>query len=196
MKHIFVVLITIGAFLTAQGFDYVGSEKCKSCHKKEEKGAQYQVWESSAHAKALETLKSEKAIATAKAKGIKGNPWESPACLKCHTTGFGTGGYELKDKAFWNPAADDREGEKAVKRMAGLEGIGCEACHGPGSEYKSSSKMKAIFAGETTGAEFGFVKPNEKTCLKCHNSESPSFKGFDFKTYFEKIKHPYPDGYK
>jgi len=33
------------------------------------------------------------------------------------------------------------------------------------------------------------VIPDETTCTGCHNSKSPTFKGFDFATAKEKIKH-------
>jgi hypothetical protein len=35
----------------------------------------------------------------------------------------------------------------------------------------------------------GLVIPTEATCKGCHNEKSPHFKGFDFKTMSEKIKH-------
>ncbi len=38
----------------------------------------------------------------------------------------------------------------------------------------------------------GLIIPDEKVCRKCHNKESPNFKGFDFKTYAAKIAHPIP----
>ena len=44
--------------------------------------------------------------------------------------------------------------------------------------------------------EAGMVVPNEKTCTTCHNEESPTFKGFDFATYNEKIAHPNPQAAK
>ena len=38
----------------------------------------------------------------------------------------------------------------------------------------------------------GLVIPNAATCTGCHNSDSPSFKGFDFAEYSAKIAHPNP----
>jgi hypothetical protein len=38
----------------------------------------------------------------------------------------------------------------------------------------------------------GLVIPDEQVCIKCHNEESPDFKGFDFDEYFAKIAHPDP----
>jgi cytochrome c551/c552 len=48
-----------------------------------------------------------------------------------------------------------------------LDGVQCEACHGPGSDYK---KMK-IMKDHKLAAENGLLMPNEKTCLGCHNPE-------------------------
>lgn len=93
-------------------------------------------------------------------------------------------------KAFDSLKPEEQKQEKCSKchttgPQAQFKGVQCEACHGPGSEYKAipimKDKAKAVAAG--------LVIPNEETCKKCHNSESPTFKGFDFKTAWEKIKH-------
>ena len=192
MKKLIIMMIGFTFCLFAQDFEYIGSAKCKMCHNKVEKGAQFTQWEESAHAKAFETLKSEQAAQIAKEKGIDGNAWETPECLKCHTTGFGTGGYEVKDEAFWNPAADDKAGAKAVKKMKGLQYVGCEACHGAGSKFKSSKTKKAIIAGEITAASVGLLEVNEATCVACHNEESPTNKPFNYEERVAEIAHPRP----
>ena len=38
----------------------------------------------------------------------------------------------------------------------------------------------------------GLIIPNKATCVTCHNEKSPTFKGFDYATYFAKIAHPNP----
>jgi hypothetical protein len=83
---------------------------------------------------------------------------QDPRCLACHTTGFGTGGY------------GGRSG------VASLGGVQCEACHGPGSLYSRSSLMRK----PDLCAEMGLVKPDSLACITCHNSESPTFKGFAY----------------
>ncbi|MBU1700203.1 MAG: cytochrome c family protein, partial [Candidatus Eisenbacteria bacterium] len=60
-------------------FTYIGSEKCKMCHKGETKGAIFEKWLETPHAKAFENLPA------ASQKDEK--------CLVCHTTAFGAGGY-------------------------------------------------------------------------------------------------------
>jgi len=83
---------------------------------------------------------------------------QEPRCLACHTTGFGAGGY------------GGRGG------VANLGGVQCEACHGAGSLYSRSSVMR----DPELRAEMGLVKPDSMTCVACHNSESPTFKGFAY----------------
>jgi len=178
------------------GQDYVGSHKCKSCHKKEESGAQYIKWSEGVHAKAFETLKSEEAAAVAKKAGLKTPAHESPECVGCHTTGYGKGGYEIKDEAFWNPAKDDKDGKKAVKVMEGLQAVGCESCHGPGGDYKSKKVMQAIFDGSTPAGDVGLWTPNEKICVECHNEKSPTYKPFKFDERVKEVGHPYPEGFR
>lgn len=190
MKRIALILIFLAGILPAQ--DYVGASKCKGCHNSSSKGEQYTIWEGTAHASAFETLKSEAAAKIAKEKGLKVPAFEAPECLSCHVTGFGKGGYEVKGEDFWNEVTDSGKPAKDVKRMESLQSVGCESCHGPGSEYKSSKTMKGLTAGTVDAASVGFVKADEKTCLVCHNKKSPTFKGFDFKKYYEKVAHPAP----
>jgi hypothetical protein len=127
------------------------------CHKGEKKGMVFEKWEQSQHAKAFESLK---------AKGEDKNP----KCLECHVTGFNAGGYKVGDA-----------------NAASLEGVQCEACHGPGSGYKSLSIMK----DKKMAMQNGLIDPNEALCKKCHNEKSPTFKGFNFKECSAKIDHKY-----
>jgi len=107
-----VGLMVVVSMVYAGDFTYVGTNKCKMCHKGASKGEVYEKWEKSLHAKAFEALRS---------KGEEKNP----ECLKCHTTGLGAGGYQPGDA-----------------NASDFEGVGCESCHGPGSAYKSLSIMK------------------------------------------------------
>jgi len=193
MKRILALVVVLTSIIIAQDFDFVGNTKCKMCHKKVEAGEQYAKWEASLHAKSFETLKSESSAKIAADMGISVNAWEAPECLKCHTTGFGVGGYEVKDEDFWNPEPEDKTGVKAVKRMNGLQAVGCEACHGPGSKYKSKKTMQAIFAGELDGTTVGLIKISEKTCTGCHNEESPTYKPFNYEERNAEIAHPIPE---
>ena len=192
MNKIIILIIMFVSFITAQDFMYVGNSNCKMCHKKEDKGAQFSKWEASSHAHSFETLKSEQASQILNNKGIDGNAWETPECLKCHTTGFEKNGYEIKGEDFWSPAADNKAGKKAAKRMQGLQSVGCEACHGAGSKYKSKKTMLAIYNDDIEGLTVGLKIVNEETCKVCHNESSPTFKPFTFEERIEKIAHPIP----
>lgn len=152
-------------------------KKCKTCHNKKKEAPQYAIGESSAHCNAYQTRASDEAKEMASRAGVKGNPQEANECLKYHVTG-----YELDEAMF------------AEKSAVG-DGVQCESCHGPGSEYKaakimSSSKYKIQRdVQHELALEAGLVIPDEKTCTKCHSKRSPAFKGFNNKAYYEKIKH-------
>ncbi len=148
---------------------YVGADKCKMCHNSPAKGAQYTKWSESRHAKAYQTLAGEEAKKLGAAKGIA-EPQKAPECLKCHVTGYGAPADKLTDKY----RAD--------------EGVGCEACHGPGGDYWKMEVMK----DRAKSIAAGLVEPNESTCKGCHNPESPSYKEFDFAAFYAKIAHPNP----
>ncbi|MCH7612407.1 MAG: cytochrome c family protein [Candidatus Marinimicrobia bacterium] len=195
VKYITAILI-LTSVVWAQQFEYMGTHKCKACHSSAKKGAQYKLWKETKHAKAYDLLLTDEAKQIAEAKGLTNTPDKAPECLECHTVGYGVGGYEVKEAEFWSPAEDDRKGKKAAKRMENLKNIGCEICHGPGSEYKKKKTMEAIFAGEVKGVDFGLLEVTEETCLKCHNKRSPSFKPFDYETRLEEIAHPYPPDMK
>lgn len=186
-----VVLITSGF---AGDFGYIGSSKCKTCHKKVEDGSQFQKWEAGPHAGAFETLKSEESAKIAKEKGLKVPAYEAPECLKCHTTGYGQGGYEVKDADFWSQVTDKGKPTKEVKWMSDLQSVGCESCHGAGAEYKSKKVMVGLYDGSIDPATVGLIEPNEANCVGCHNPESPTYKEFVFATKVAKIAHPYPEG--
>jgi hypothetical protein len=171
MKRTTIVLAVLSVaalalFLAAQDRTYVGSSACKLCHKSEQQGRQYTIWESSAHARAFASLSTDKAAEIGKARGVA-NPAESPQCLGCHA-----------------PLAAKVPALKA-------EGVTCEVCHGAGSAYRKlnvmQDKAKAVENGLILYADAAAV---EAHCLKCHqSSEGPAF---DFKKAWDKIKHPRP----
>lgn len=163
--------MTGGAWAVDKVPQYIGAESCsKLCHKTAKQGKQKAIWEGSAHAKAFQVLASPEAMEIGKSKGID-NPQESDACLKCHVTAHGV--------------PDDLKGAK----FSHEEGVGCEVCHGPGSLYKKRKVMKDHDASVAAG----LLIPDEKTCLKCHNEESPTYKPFDFEERWQKITHLKPE---
>jgi len=163
-----LLLIACSLFLVvslgkAQDYEYIGASKCKMCHNKAPKGEQYNKWKEGPHAKAFETL------ATAEAKKYSDNPQKDPKCLKCHST------YHAADKDLMYTIKDD-------------EGVSCESCHGPGSEYKSMSVMKS----QEKSLANGMIIPTADVCITCHNEESPTFIGFNYNEFVKKIAHDDP----
>ncbi len=140
------------------------------CHKAKT-GDQFKIWSESKHAGAYETLKNEASVALAKEKGL-GNPWEEAACLKCHST-----------QAFLGAELD------AKTKFVLEEGVGCEACHGPGSDYKA----KKIMVDHAASVAAGMTDTPMEGCVACHNEESPTFKGFDLEARWAEIAHPVPE---
>lgn len=168
------VLALLPVTLFAQSkFKFVGSNACKACHLTPKSGAAFTIWQKSTHAKAFATLATPAALEIAKKKGIA-DPQKDAGCLKCHDTAAGAAAAQL--------AATFKAGE----------GVGCEACHGAGSAYKTMKVMKDVDAGTIKGETVGLTKGDEKLCLTCHNSESPTFKGFNYAEYSKKIAHPTP----
>ncbi len=156
---------------------YIGVDGCKKCHKTTKQGKQFAIWSDSRHAQAYETLKSAEAAKIAKEKGLAKPAHESAECLKCHVTGY-----------------DVDESLKKTK-FEMTAGVQCETCHGPGSLYKKKKVMKDRDASIAKGMTPIFVSDGsaEKQCLECHNSESPTYKEFNFKESWDKIAHPVPE---
>ncbi len=102
-------------------------------------------------------------------KSLSAEEAKDPKCLKCHST----------------------VGHIDAGLIAGIkaeEGVSCESCHGPGSMYKGASVMK----NQKLAMTKGMILPTEEVCKKCHNEESPTFKGFNYAEYTAKIAHPTP----
>lgn len=93
-----------------------------------------QKWAQSGHASAFATLIAFKAEA-------------DPNCISCHTVGFGT------------PSGYRREFTASK-----LVDVGCESCHGPGSQHVAERRA----GGEVT-AHFRPIGAGD--CQKCHHGE-------------------------
>lgn len=73
------------------------------------------------------------------------------ACERCHSTG------KMADGTLIN-------------------NVECEACHGPGSEYRKMRVMKNL----DKAVQLGLIVNDESVCVGCHNEASPTFKGFTY----------------
>jgi hypothetical protein len=175
-----LVVMILAAYLilptntNAQPYGYEGSQVCGMCHKMDKTGNQLKIWQDSKHAQAFKALQSDAANKIAAGKGLKTKAAESKECLKCHASGYNV------DKALIGA------------KFKVEDGVQCETCHGPGSAYKAMNVMK----NKEEAAKKGLTahKDVEKFCKTCHNSESPTFKSFNFAESWKKIAHPTPKG--
>ena len=169
---LFVNAFSITSAEPAQ-FLYIGVEKCAgACHKGDSKGNQLEIWQDSKHSMAFKNLQTPEADKIAQEKGYTTPAAETPECVKCHTLGIDLSTAPLEDS------------------FDKTQGVQCETCHGPGSEYKKLSIMKDRELSKQNGLIIHTEK--EAFCTGCHNSESPTFKGFNYDEMWAKIKHPKP----
>jgi hypothetical protein len=108
------------------------------------------AWSESGHAHAFATL-------------VQAGADADPHCIGCHTVGFRT------------PSGYRRE-----MRGAKLVDVGCESCHGPGSQH---------VAERTAGGEalFRFRPLASGDCQKCHHGEFS--RPFDYEQFWPLVRH-------
>jgi YVTN family beta-propeller protein len=109
-------------------------------------GHQYSKWLGSKHAQGYVALFKAESREIAKVSGLRGDPWKEPICLGCHSTGS---------------SADERDFDDGFGVEDGLQ---CEACHGPGSEYMGEAVMRNRMAAMQAGLRM----PKKDDCLGCH----------------------------
>lgn len=155
------------------GPSYVGNQGC-GCHKRE-----VLDWSFSVHGRAFESLKP--GVKKFEKKRASLDPDEdytsNRRCLKCHTTGY-----------------QKRGGFVDSTSTPVLTGVGCEMCHGPGSEYKklheeklsSFSPQEAMAAGQIYGSRAQAV------CTACHTHEDSPFQ----ESVHEKYKFDWQEALK
>jgi hypothetical protein len=170
MKHPITYLFAIIAMLAffsshviAETFE--GRQKCSSCHK-----AQAKSWRTTAHGKAMESLKPGKREEAKVKAGLDPDKdyTEDKDCVGCHVDGFGKkGGYTIA---------------KPNRRLAA---VGCESCHGAGRKYRGEHRKGGQAfekSGKTTersrlvarGQDYEF----EEACKACHlNYEGSGWEG-------------------
>jgi len=107
---------------------------------------EYNKWSVKPHAKAYQTL-------------VNVGSQFDPECVVCHVIGMEYDGGFISEK-----------------KTPDLKNVGCENCHGPGSEH----------------IESGGVKPTAEPkfdCIQCHTTEHSAEYAGNEKLYFEKIIH-------
>jgi hypothetical protein len=146
---------------------YVGAATCMRCHQGAEQGHQDVCWMRGRHAHAWWDLGADWALYLARLRphyhDVTG-PLEDERCLLCHVTG-------AQDEDALFAATFRRE-----------EGVTCEACHGPGSDYSDPEVM----ADRAAFLAHGGVVPDEATCRRCHRNSDR----FDFGEKWPEVAHP------
>jgi hypothetical protein len=109
--------------------DYASYTACRTCHREA-----YKKWMTTGHFQAFNPLIDQQKATEAE-------------CLKCHTTGFGDGGFVSLT---------------TTPRMVHVQ---CEACHGPGARHAADPKTHRPARTRTAAP-----------CLRCHDrANSPNF---------------------
>jgi hypothetical protein len=144
-------------FVLPDNLEYVGSRSCKLCHDYE-----YEKWMTSGQVcipglekQASPDSRHSDAFATLE----KVNSHYDPECVICHVVGmqYITG--------FVSPTT-----------TPDLKDVGCENCHGPGSEH-----IRSLGAAETSGPI--------SVCTDCHTTERSTEYAAYQQQYFEKTIH-------
>ena len=180
-SRVVLAAVLVAAVFHAPGADYdtgknplyLGAQACSECHASGATGHQFSQWRSTAHARAYAVLASPEAKAIARLSGIPGEPQQAPMCLGCHAT-----------------AAEAEDWE----RLDGFhveDGLQCEACHGPGSEYATREVMLDRRKAMTMGLRI----PDRGFCLNCHRAKGShqavlQAKPWDAERAWKEIAHP------
>ncbi len=151
---------------TASPHKYTGVMACATCHTGPKFNFQFSAWRRSKHAQAYAELSTPRAFELAQADGVKGDPQQAGACLKCHATG-----------ALVSP-------ESLEKSFDPTDGVQCESCHGPGADYAP----EAVMLDKGTSAAKGLLPVNAQTCAPCHDKAHG--KPFNYDTAVKQIAHP------
>jgi hypothetical protein len=110
----------------------------------------HDVWAKSGHAKAFATL-------------VKSGSDADPHCIACHTIGFG------RESGYRRPMGSES-----------LVDVGCESCHGPGSEH-----VDRYLHGKPNQFRFRPLGPGD--CTSCHYGEFS--RPFDWEKFWPGIAH-------
>jgi hypothetical protein len=123
----------VSAPKTGPALEYAGVGRCKTCHIDRHKS-----WKQDPHGTAFERL--------------AGDYQKDPVCLKCHTTGYGEGGFT------------------SLEDTPDLVGVQCEQCHGAGEEH--IPLMSQLKKDKVDPSEFPKdlkISKRPATCIKCHS---------------------------
>jgi hypothetical protein len=141
-------------FPLPHNLQYVGSKSCKLCHDYE-----YNKWLTSPPVILPGVAPAKGRHANAMLTLVNVNSDYDPECVICHVIGM-----------------DYQTGFITSAKTPQLEDVGCENCHGPGSEH-----VRSLGAIRTTGPK--------STCADCHTAEHSADYLANEKQYNDKVIH-------
>lgn len=111
-------------------------------------------------------------------------------CKACHPAAYEVWRVGPHARAFESLPPQSRKDARCLSchspdAEAGLSGVTCEGCHGPGRQYSAPYVMRDR---ELAGL-LGLVAPGEKTCLACHGESAPSLVKFEYAKKLPVIDH-------
>jgi YVTN family beta-propeller protein len=190
LKAVLAALLTSGLVTLAFGAGYqtnaikepiyIGAKACAECHDDPITGAQYTKWRSTPHARAYQALLKPESREITRLSGITEEPTKSRMCLGCHAT------------------ASDEEDWRKDEGLRLEDGMQCEMCHGPGSEYSD----KDIMNDHDKAVLRGLKIPTKEDCHRCHRPKGShdmvlkNRKPFDVDEAWIAIEHAIPDASK
>lgn len=154
------------------GRKFVGSEVCGECH-----STAYEIWEDTPHAHATQTLVKPP-------ERYQVSRHFDPECLSCHVVGWDPQGYFPYESGYLSLKSDE-----------GIHNVGCENCHGPGSQHVDAENGDIDATDEQLKAYqkamILTLEDAEKHCKQCHDLDnSPDFhEDGAFEEYWEQVEH-------
>ncbi len=137
---------------------FIGTAQCQTCHTQA-----YDLWATTQHSKAVATLEARDKVF-------------DQTCIGCHVVGFDQPGGSVLGKLTYEA---ELGGQPFTKD---LQNVGCESCHGPGSEHR----LAPLDASGTP--QHILRQPTAQQCTTCHVVEhSPAF---NFESYVKRITGP------
>lgn len=157
---------------------YIGSQACGRCHDGPNMGHQFSKWRLGKHAQATASLSKPESAEITKLSGITEEPHKAKMCLGCHAT------------------ASEEEDWQRADGFHLSDGLQCESCHGPGSEYA----REEIMGDRALAMANGLLMPDrEESCVRCHRPKGSHEAvlqkvPFEAKSAWATIVHRLPPG--
>ena len=168
----------MGCHKADMGFGWHGNDHdmnevaCADCH-----SIANGIWEETPHFHATKTLVKPP-------ERYQVPRHHDPECISCHVVGWDPHGYFPYESGYASLESDE-----------GLHNVGCESCHGPGSQHADAENGDIDATDDELKAyQQEMVLTLEKAeafCKRCHDLDnSPDFhKPGAFDEYWEKVEH-------